>query len=110
MDMRWSNDGVTMEYLWRKGEETTRDLPLCERRILRKKIIQKREEETEKKVWIASYCFFSFKTLDYSDFFTNFAGKFQRKKTGTKKTNNKKTGITTLHTKSKERHRSYARQ
>ena len=36
-----------------------------------------------------SYCFFSFKTLDYSEFFTNFAGKFN-KKNRNKKINNKK--------------------
>lgn len=36
-----------------------------------------------------SYCFFSFKTLDYSEFFTNFAGKFNKKKSGTKKSTTK---------------------
>ena len=52
-----------------------------------------------------SYCFFSFKTLDYSEFFTNFAGKFN-KKNQEQKNQQQKTEITKL----KERHRSYARQ
>lgn len=42
-----------------------------------------------------SYCFFSFKTLDYSEFFTNFAGKFN-KKIRNKKNQQQKTEITTL--------------
>jgi len=49
MDLRWSNDGVTMEYLWRKGEETTRDLPPYERRILRNKNHSKKRGGNRKK-------------------------------------------------------------